>query len=481
MDVNRTYAALCAVFALVQRQRCLLHLLLLRRRKRRRDDFIFRCRPLHADPVRAPRMHMKRRARNRDTYADAPERTGNALYFRDWRDGSTFSQYLNLTPPNDYEPEPECEAVLRGEFAAKIRLPFHTFHALYERMNTDAFMEERSTACPLKIKLTGALLYLAYGCPWDAVENQVNVDKRTLRDWFWNKFIPWMLDREYPNHVRYPQSEEELRQLLWPYEHAGFPGAIGCTDGVHVPYGAYRSGRRYMYADHHGGFSLGFNVTCDYHGRIIYVSEWSAGNTNDKTKINDDHFQSVIMREDPLYTQQRSIVRVSDDAFETIQGVYVLSDDGYHRWPTTVSSIKRPIPSSWDAKWTRWHESLRKEIECVFGIMKKKFAILAHPMTRHHEGDCESVVKVCACLYNMTRPDPCEEFNDWRRVNAADMHRVYGPNFDVANYAYAPEPLKHQPPTMHQTRSALTKHFKYHFEALRNDKEHEVLNEIAQL
>ena len=165
MDVNRTYAALCAVFALVQRQRCLLNLLLLRRRKRRRDDFIFRCRPLHADPVSAPRMHMKRRARNRDTYADAPERTGNALYFRDWRDGSTFSQYLNLTPPNDYEPEPECEAVLRGEFAAKIRLPFHTFHALYERMNTDALMEERSTACPLKIKLTGALLYLAYGCP----------------------------------------------------------------------------------------------------------------------------------------------------------------------------------------------------------------------------------------------------------------------------------------------------------------------------
>ncbi len=70
---------------------------------------------------------------------------------------------------------------------------------------------------------------------------------------------------------------------------------------------------------------------------------------NYKTKINDDHFQSVVVREDPLYTQQRSIVRVSDDAFETIHGVYVLSDDGYHRWLTTVSSYKRPMPSSWDA------------------------------------------------------------------------------------------------------------------------------------
>ena len=214
MDVNRKYAALCAVIALVQRQRCFLHLLLLRRRKRRRDDFIFRCRPLHADPVRAPRMYVKRRARNRDTSADAPERTGNALYFRDWRDGSTFSQYLNLTPPNDYEPEPECEAVLRGEFAAKIRLPFHTFHALYERMNTDAFMEERSTACPLKIKLTGALLYLAYGCPWDAVENQVNVDKRTLRDWFWNQ--SWHLRRA--GAARAPWRAMECRARVFEFK-----------------------------------------------------------------------------------------------------------------------------------------------------------------------------------------------------------------------------------------------------------------------
>mmetsp|Transcript_2477 Transcript_2477/g.9074 ORF Transcript_2477/g.9074 Transcript_2477/m.9074 type:complete len:177 (-) Transcript_2477:1862-2392(-) len=63
MDVNRKYAALCAVIALVQRQRCFLRLLLLRRRKRRRDDFIFRCLPVHADPVRAPRMYVKRRAR----------------------------------------------------------------------------------------------------------------------------------------------------------------------------------------------------------------------------------------------------------------------------------------------------------------------------------------------------------------------------------------------------------------------------------
>ncbi len=38
-----------------------------------------------------------------------------------------------------------------------------------------------------------------------------------------------MLDREYPNHVYYPQSEEELRQLMAPCEYAGFPGAIGCT------------------------------------------------------------------------------------------------------------------------------------------------------------------------------------------------------------------------------------------------------------
>ena len=46
------------------------------------------------------------------------------------------------------------------------------------------------------------------------------------------------------------------------------------------------------------------------------------------------------MRTEPLYARQRSAVRVRDDAYSVIQGVYCLSDDGHHQWSTTVSALQ---------------------------------------------------------------------------------------------------------------------------------------------
>ena len=69
------------------------------------------------------------------------EHTGNALYFRDWRDGSTFSQYLNLTPPNDYEFEPGLRQCFATSSQRKSGFHF-VASALYEGMNANAFMEE---------------------------------------------------------------------------------------------------------------------------------------------------------------------------------------------------------------------------------------------------------------------------------------------------------------------------------------------------
>ena len=293
--------------------------------------------------------------------------------------------------------------------------------------------------------------------------------------------------RIYPEYVSYPTTQEELVELMAPYELAGFPGCIGCVDGMHVTFAGYRSGRRFMYADHHQNFSLGFNFTCDYYGRIIHVSDWQPGSMNDKTKIQSDHFQCVVMRTEPLYTRQRSAVRVGYDEHSVIQGVYCLSDDGYHQWSTTVSSFKRPTPGTWAAKWTRWHESLRKEIECCFGRMKKKFRILAVPMTRRNEIDCADIVKVCMCLHNMGFQGTVEANRDVdrRQVDEMDLQHVYGPDFNVNVVTNAPElPQSAEgSPVMSQTRADLTQHFRFQFTALKriHGLEHDVLDDIARM
>ena len=185
MDERKKYAFVLFILAWVQRQRCLMLLLLARRSKRKRETFTFGCRPVYEAPPRRPRFYVKRRPRyGGPVDEDGRQLRGNKAWFRPWDAMSTFADYINLTPPSAYEPPPENEKVRRKEFEKKIRLPYATFYSLYLRMKDDPLMQERSTAVPLKWKLIAALRYLAIGVPWDACEDIFNVDKRTLRDFF---------------------------------------------------------------------------------------------------------------------------------------------------------------------------------------------------------------------------------------------------------------------------------------------------------
>ena len=56
-------------------------------------------------------------------------------------------------------------------------------------------------------------------------------------------------------------------------------------------------------------------------------------------------------------------------------GVWIMVDNGYIRWPTTMPPHKICSKYS-EIRWAQWLESMRKDVECTFGIMKGRFRIL---------------------------------------------------------------------------------------------------------
>jgi hypothetical protein len=50
-----------------------------------------------------------------------------------------------------------------------------------------------------------------------------------------------------------------------------------------------------------------------------------------------------------------------------IKGAYVIVDNGYLKWSTTVPPIKHSCQRS-EIRFSQWLESLRKDVECTFGI-----------------------------------------------------------------------------------------------------------------
>jgi hypothetical protein len=57
------------------------------------------------------------------------------------------------------------------------------------------------------------------------------------------------------------------------------------------------------------------------------------------------------------------------------RGAWLMVDNGYLQWPTTMPPIKNTAKYS-EICWSELVESLRKDVECTFGILKGRWRIL---------------------------------------------------------------------------------------------------------
>ena len=48
-----------------------------------------------------------------------------------------------------------------------------------------------------------------------------------------------------------------------------------------------------------------------------------------------------------------------------------------------------------------WLESMRKDIECTFGILKQRFRILKNPIRLYFEDEIDDIVRSCTVLHNI--------------------------------------------------------------------------------
>ena len=73
----------------------------------------------------------------------------------------------------------------------------------------------------------------------------------------------------------------------------------------------------------------------------------------------------------------------------------------------------RPEGSRLDV-WSKLVESVRKDVECTFGILKKRFHILKHDIRLHNKDHVHDVFVACCILHNMLLD--YDEWDDWETL-----------------------------------------------------------------
>ncbi len=165
---------------------------------------------------------------------------------------------------------------------------------------------------------------------------------------------------------------------------------------VHVKWSACPTGDHNCAKGKTGYPSLGFQCITDFDRRIFAVYSPKFGTRNDKEIVKDDpniHFVRTGWYKDIMWRYYTAEGRAEHD-----KGLCVICDNGYLRWPTSICPDSKVESSTVKGYFLSNLESLQKDIECMFDILKKQQKILNDGLNYCNIQTCKSIFNACSCL-----------------------------------------------------------------------------------
>ena len=197
-----------------------------------------------------------------------------------------------------------------------------------------------------------------------------------------------------------PDSIQDLQECEMAYRIAGFPGCIGSTDATHIPL------ERVAYIDRqqHLGFKSSattrtYNLTVNHKRQILHSTTGHPGCWNDKTLVRFDSFMDEL-RKGAFGNMMTFELMKASCSHTNMNGAYVIVDNGYLNWSTTVPPLHNSMYRS-EIRFSQWLESLRKDVECTFGILKGRWRILKTGIRLHNTAAADNVWLTCCALHNL--------------------------------------------------------------------------------
>jgi len=265
--------------------------------------------------------------------------------------------------------------------------------------------------------------------------------------------------------VNPPRTEREIREAMGPYSAAGVSGAFYSTDGVRVRIWSCSYSLKNQNVGKEGYPVRTFQVTIGYRGLIFACTKSYDGKEPDIKITEDDEFLNEV-KSNPIYKDlEWEYVNKEGEALKQ-KGAWILVDNGYPDWTILQCPPKYPI-SDREMKWGKLLESLRKDVERVFGVLKQRFRVLLKfGITLQQFAKVERLFHACCALHNfiLLRDDKLVDLSQ-PLVNSSISNRLYKPA-DQKDYVSPPPPTNARSKSKEylSLRRKLIDHFSYKFD-----------------
>ena len=300
---------------------------------------------------------------------------------------------------------------MHDKFRLRFRMPFSAWSDLVVDMKESPIFEswhDGKTNCagkkssPLELLSLGALRYLGRKCTFDCLEDVTFIGEKT-HSRFFKAFIEYGSTVLYDRYVVSPTTAEDAVRHMHEMTIAGLSGAIGSMDATHVIVENCRYGLRISHKSHKlNKAARSYNIVANHRRRILSSTRGHPCSWNDKSIVLFDRFVEKIRSGEALedvefelleYGPGNEIHRV------TYRGVWILVDNGYHPWSITIPPFNY-VGNRKELRWSQWMESMRKDVECTFGILKKRWTVLSKGIQATNIITADKVWRTCCALHN---------------------------------------------------------------------------------
>jgi hypothetical protein len=144
---------------------------------------------------------------------------------------------------------------------------------------------------------------------------------------------------------------------------------------------------------------IGFQITVNHRRKILSTTAGMPGRWNDKSVVRFDGFVNDIFRGLKYADVKYKLLNALNESIE-YAGVWLLVDGGYLPWSCTICPLKN-TSSKKEARWSKWAESMRKDVECTFGILKGRWRILKTGIRVQNLTVVDNIWYTCCALHNM--------------------------------------------------------------------------------
>jgi hypothetical protein len=187
-----------------------------------------------------------------------------------------------------------------------------------------------------------------------------------------------------------------------------------------------------------------YNLTVNHRRRILHTTAGHPARWNDKTIILFDDFVRGIHDGRLLDDVEFELLELDESGNEVTvhyRGAWVLCDNGYLNWSTTIPALKNTT-SLKEYRWSEWLESMRKDVECTFGILKGRWRILKCGIRLHGHEVTDKIWKTCCALHNwLLKTDGLDE--RWQEGARSPWESELG-QFDDEDIQLIPDEIRNR-------------------------------------